>query len=238
MLPEDRGAEHLVSKLLAGEQFNFVRVGDGVLFLVYGASSYGRGELPDANGIIYKPEVGERTRAALFALSRWPHTIVGEPPIGAEIVATLWDHLEAELGYPPTVPTYSLEHCRTSRQVQDFFKILAADTRTKVYVGPAEHAGAAKMLRADLCPIPLGQEFQDSWEAQEQVADELNRSGASIIVYAAAHAAKFIMAHCSNDKRTQVDIGTSLDTLFGPPTRRNQLSTPMMQFLYAELLRG
>ncbi len=233
----DESAYILTECLWEREPFTFTRIGDGVLCLAFGVTRYGRGEIPDANGLyLDHAALGRHMCQSIQTIATSSQrAFFGEVPEG---MVDEWAVVLSWIENCELLSNNAVEHDRLSKDVHQFYKALAEDDRRKVYVATPPLAAGADFMRADFITFPEGQEAQDDLDLHDQISEQIIREGYEIVILSAAHAEKFIAAQVvpSCPFVTVIDIGSALDPMFVGPTRSGQMPMTVLHWFYKDLL--
>lgn len=234
MLDADESARALTAKIRRQEPFFFVRYGDGALECINSFAG------STCDGEMYGPVLGAELLLAWESLMQGKHVYVGDWLSAsfdgsseharytrqyARLVgkaAPIWLHFEALL------------LMRESQALVDFYRTVKADTRRKLYMGPAENAGAARMLGADHLVTPM----KGLFECRGVLLKKLLASDFEVLLYGAGMAGNIPVVKCWEQypDRTYVNLGSALDPLGRGKSRRQQISPERARELFKDLL--
>lgn len=234
-LTADESAEVLTRKIRAQEPFFFVRYGDGALECLAGK----QGMTCDREQ--YSPQLAQELNHAWKALMRGGRNVFVGDWLSASFDAASEHARYAEEyaslvseGTPQFLHFEALLLMRESEALLDFYRAVKQDTRRKVFMGPVECAGAAKMLGArhvvtpmhgllDAC-VPLSLALREPFD---------------VLLYGAGMAGNIpaVAAWITHPERMFINLGSALDPLFmGRKSRRQQISPERARAMFRELL--
>jgi SAM-dependent methyltransferase len=129
---------------------------------------------------------------------------------------------------------------RESRELLDFYKAVKADTRRKVYLGPAAHAPAAKMLGCEHVVTPM----RDLLACADSIYDKLAGNPFDVLLWAAGMAGTIPVVKLweAFPGRTYINLGSAMDPLTRSATeprgytRSGQLTHAQAKAFFHELL--
>jgi hypothetical protein len=244
-LSADESAALLTRKLRAWEPFFYLRYGDGAIECMKGTQ--GR----TCDGERYSQGLGTELRAA-FDMLRVCDSFHGLRP---RPILCLGDWLTASFDYDMEHTRYAGEYAeligdlkphywlhfealllmRESEALADFYRAVARSSRQKLYMGPASHAPAARLLNADHLVTPM----QELFSYVDQLTEELTRRRFDVLLYGAGMAGNIpvIRAWRYFPERTYIHLGSAFDVLcLGKKTRRQQLAPNRARALLQDLL--
>jgi|GEM_PF-2541641 len=258
----DESAGYLTSRLRSRNPFLFVRYGDGALECI---NRKGIGHTAD--GEQYSPELARGMQEAWDRLFAWrPDGSGGDAELdywekeqGRIFVG---DWLSASFGANRSTE-YRAEYARLiggarlnflhfeallltreSCELLDFYRAVKADTRRKVYIGPKEHAAAARMLGCEHVVTPMKDLLASVDSIYEKLAND--PFGFDILLWAAGMAGTIPVVKLWEKfpGRTYINLGSAMDPL-NPPlldgktrayTRSGQLTKARALEFFRELL--
>lgn len=242
-LSADQSASLLTSMLVAREPFFFVRYGDGALECMAGRS----GMTCDKEQ--YSLTLGaqllmawESLMSATMRPGQTPQVYVGD------WLSASFDRASEHARYaqhyaelvadakPEFVHFEALLLMRESPQLVNFYRTVKEDSRKKLYMGPAENAGAAKMLGAEHLVTPMQNLYG---HVDRLAADLVDIRDFEVLLYGAGMAGNIPAVKCweANPERTYINLGSALDPLFGRgKSRRQQIPVERAKKLFKELL--
>ena len=138
-------------------------------------------------------------------------------------------------GKPTFLHFESLLLMRESQALLDFYRTVKADTRRKLYMGPAANAAAAKMLGAEHLVTPMTGLFDEC----PRLTHELFSRDFDVLLYGAGMAGNIPAICCWEEfpERTYVNLGSALDPLFmGRKTRMQQILPLKARIFFRSLL--
>src|SRR6185437_9523310 len=162
-LSADESAEVLTRKIRRQEPFFFVRYGDGAIECISGK----QGMTCDREQ--YSPQLAAELNLAWKALMKGSrtHSVYVGDWLSASFDATSEHARYAEEyaslvseGSPEFLHFEALLLMRESEPLLDFYRAVKSDPRRKVFMGPRECAGAAKMLGARHVVTPMAHLFE------------------------------------------------------------------------------
>lgn len=235
-LTADESAAVLTNKIYRQEPFFFVRYGDGALECITGK----RGMTCDREP--YTEALGAHLFTAWKALRGGKNVYVGDwlsasfDPTSeharyAEDYAALID------GWTPQgwLHFETLLLMRESEALVEFYRAVKGDTRRKLFMGPVECAGAAKMLGAAHLATPM----HDLFRHVDRLTHELETREFDVLLYGAGMAGNIpaVRNWWAHQDRTYVNLGSAMDPLFmGRRSRRQQISPERARGMFRELL--
>lgn len=234
----DVSADILADKIRRQEPFFFVRYGDGALECIKGKV----GATCDKEH--YSPELGAELlqvwRALMRGASCGSTVFVGDWRSasfdGTSEHARYTAEYQALIGFatPEFLHFEALLLMRESEALVDFYRAVKNDPRKKVFMGPKECAGAARMLNAEHVITPMANLFH----SVDQLTRELERKSFEVLLYGAGMAGNIpaIRLWAMHPDRTYVNLGSALDPLFRGKSRRQQISPERAKKLFKELL--
>lgn len=233
----DVSAQILTNLLKSRRPFFYVRYGDGAIECMNGLGSR------TCDHEWYSPALGRDLREAWESIMKLDLPVVGDwlsASFQQYNVATQYESEYRDLVKhswflgPLFVHFEALLLNRPSRDVVDFYRAVKQDSRRKVYFGPAECAGAAKMLGAHHVVAPM-QKLHDEIGRME---DMLVAHEPDVILYGAGMAGTIPCARLAARWKhlTCINIGSAMDPLFRGQTRTQQLSQNAARQLFKELL--
>jgi hypothetical protein len=233
-LSVDASAEVLAGMVKRQEPFFFIRYGDGALECLAGKT----GQTCDKE--VYSPALGAALLSAWRAVVRGPNTYIGDwLSASFDLISQHSRYAEqyAELigdATPRFLHFESLLIMRESAALVNFYRTVAEDTRKKLYMGPKECSGAARMLGAEHLITPM----QDLFSQVGLLEKLLIASDFEILLYGAGMAGNIPAVRCWKryPERTYINVGSAFDVLFHRRTRRQQLTQERARYLFRELL--
>lgn len=230
----DETAALFARKLRRQEQFFFLRYGDGALECIHGL---GRGRTCD--GEAYSVELGRALVDAWNDITNGPNVYVGDW-LSASFdgdLSTAYEQQYLELvGIRPIrfVHFEGLLMMRESESLLEFYRAVREDSRRKLYVGPAECAAGADLLKADFFEVPL----HDLFAHVEDIGKRLVKAEFDVLVWGAGMAGSIPVADAffEHRDRTFINIGSGLDPLYRGKTRSQQISKERALAFMAEFL--
>jgi SAM-dependent methyltransferase len=237
-LTEDESAALLTGKLHRQEPFLFLRYGDGALECINGGL-LGQGHTCD--GEQYAPDLGRALQDAWDRCIQGPNVYVGDW-LSADFSHDRSTEYRAQ--YAKLIgnakPNWLNFGCllvgRESGALLDFYRAVKADPRRKVYLGPAEHAPAAKMLGCEHVITPM----RDLFACVDSIYEKLARDpfGFDILLWAAGMAGTIPVVKLWEKfpGRTYINLGSAMDPLTRGYTRSGQLTKARALEFFRELL--
>jgi hypothetical protein len=233
-LTADQSAWLLTGRIRERLPFFFLRYGDGAMECMRGDS----GQTCDGEG--YSPTLG------LALLRVWESVKHGENVYLGDWLSATFDDSKPDTRYATlyralvgSVPRNWLHFealllMRESAPLVDFYRAVQDDPRRKLYMGPATHAGAALMLRAEFLDVPMGGLFH--WA--DALGEYLAQNDFEILLYGAGMAGNIPVARCWErfPERTYIHLGSALDPLFDRRTRRQQIQPARARYMFRHLL--
>lgn len=201
----------------SGENFAFVKQGDGEVFCMLGAV----GENCDFHP--YSKELGDTLTNAYTLFNGLDNVYV-----------TKWTDFEIEGDYVRSKGNVSGEmflHNSVSDDKYEFFKTLKESPRKKVYIGPARLREVINFLNVDeYVEVPEINAF--SYKFNVEAEDD------AIYLFSAGMPAKGWIAKLilNNPNITCIDIGSGLDPIFVGQTRTRQYGQKFLRDYYENLL--
>lgn len=235
VLSQDESCNFLSLHLRAQRPFILVRYGDGALECMAGK----KGATCDREQ--YSEALGRGLRVAWEKVIGWHSTFVGNwssasfSLTNSHHTAYEAEYTELLAGHRPTFLHFeSLLLMRRSEALVNFYKTVQADSRRKLYMGPAGHVGAAKMLGADHLITPMGGVLP----AVGKIRDELTERDFDVLLWGAGMASYIpVVQHWEFHRdRTYINLGSAMDPLFTGKTRIVQLSAREAREMFKELL--
>lgn len=233
----DVSAQILTQLIKSRRPFFFVRYGDGAVECMNGLGSR------TCDQEYYSAALGADLRAAWNLVMRLSLPVVGDWLSASFQQYNVATQYEAEyrdlvkqswfLG-PLFVHFEALLLNRPSKDLVDFYRAVKDDLRRKVFFGPAECAGAARMLDARHVVAPM----KDLHQHIGTLEDEILREEPDVILYGAGMAGTIPVARIAARHHyiTCVNLGSAMDPLFRGNTRTQQLSHLDARNLFKELL--
>lgn len=234
----DDSCRLITRKLRLRNPFFFVRYGDGALECIF------KGQGRTCDGEVYSQELG------IALLQSW-RMICGMMPdvlIGDWLTASFeqcvehtryqkeYELLMQHAGETCTrVHFESLLLMRESEALADFYRAVQRDSRQKLFMGPLEMRGAAKLLGADHLVTPM----KDLYSQVDRLTRELEDRHFDILLWGAGMASSIVVANVAtyHPERTYINLGSGLDPLFwGRKTRLRQLTPAQARNLLRDLL--
>jgi hypothetical protein len=197
-----------------GENFSFIKQGDGEIFCMAGFVG------GNCDGHPYSPELGEALINAYTFFNGVDNTYI-----------TKWDGLNSPVPSKGNVDGDTFLHNDVSDDKYAFFKSLKESKRKKVFVGPGRLRGVINFLNIDeFVEIPL----INSWSYKFEVEAEDN----AIYIFSAGMPSKVWIAKLmlNNPNITCLDIGSGFDPVFIGATRTRQYDIVFLQKYYKSLL--
>ena len=233
----DESATILAAKLRAREPFFFVLFGDGAIECM----SHRKGMTCDREP--YTEALGAELLVAWLMLKcrSGGRVLVGDWQSasfdGSSEHARYAEEYALMLeGWQPEMLHFeSLLLMRESAALVDFYRAVKEDPRKKLYMGPVECGGAAKMLGAEHLPTPM----HDLFGHVGRLTRELERKPFDVLLYGAGMAGNIpaVRSWVAHPERTYINLGSGIDPLFfGRKTRRQQISPERARVLFKELL--
>ena len=234
-LSADQSAAFLAEKVRRAEPFFFVRYGDGALECIYRQ----RGMTCDREE--YSKPLGEALLNSWCALMMDPERVYVGDWLSASFdaasegsrYADLYSALMGE-DRPNFLHFEALLLMRESAALVDFYRVVKADSRRKLFMGPAGNAGAARLLGAEFLEVPM----RGLFTCADALSEELIGREFDVLLYGAGMAGNVCAVRCWEKfpDRTYVNLGSAMDPLFRGRTRRQQLSRDRARLLFRELL--
>lgn len=200
----------------AGENFSFIKQGDGEILCMLGTVGVNCDRHP------YSKELGEALTDAYKLFNELENCYV-----------TKWVDSEIEGDYvrsKANADTETFLHNDVTEEKYNFFKTLKESKRKKVYIGPKRLQSVMDFLNIDeYIEIPLVNSFQYKFE----VTPEDN----AIYLFSAGMPTKVWIAKMirSNPNITCVDVGSGFDPIFLGPTRTRQMGKEQLMGVYQSL---
>lgn len=229
----------LAARIRARKPLFFIRYGDGALECIYRQ----KGMTCDLEP--YSAELGEALldawntlvvfdRSGLVWIGDWlsaSFDSASDHSRYADLYSALLGEDEGHLQY---LHFEALLLMRESEALLDFYRAVKADSRRKLYMGPAENAQAAAMLGAEHLVTPMFGLFHQV----DRLTDLLCASDFDVLLYGAGMAGNIPAIRCWErfPERTYVNLGSALDPLGRGRSRRQQLSPARAKALLQELL--
>lgn len=237
-LSADASAVLLTAKIRAREPFYFLRYGDGALECMLGRPG------GTCDGERYTAELGlalvRAIRQVIASETLWLGDWMSasfDPSTEATRYRELYEALIVG-ARNPLLHFEALLLMRESEALVDFYRAIKEDPRRKVFIGPQSCAGAAKMLDADHCIVPITPDLHRYFEQASTMRlwDAVERE--EILLYGAGMAAHPQVVECWKRRPdlTYVNLGSAMDPLFRGATRRQQISRDRARALFRELL--
>lgn len=230
----DAGASFLTFQLIHHTPFFFLRFGDGFLECVAGRSGMTCDFEP------YSTFLAGDLMNAWWKIIGYDRLVLGDWQTAAFTAAD--EHTRYRQQYenmiephsPARIHFESLLLMRESTLLVDFYRAVRKDARRKLFMGPEENRGAAKMMGADFLPIPLTNLHEARWD----VYDALCARNFDVLLYGAGMAGNIpvIDYWSENRDKTYVNLGSAMDPLFRGKSRRQQLPTDTLRRMFADLL--
>lgn len=235
-LTADETAILLTRRLRQHAPFFYVRYGDGALECIH------KGAGVTCDGERYSPELGHALLDAWVTILGLPEVYIGD---WATASFEAGDRTRYTAEYEALIAMGGGERCqrvhfealllmRESEALADFYRAVARDSRQKLYMGPAECRGAAKMLGADHLVTPMADLYADT----PRLTNELMGRQFDVLLYGAGMAGSIPAAQCAavHPERTYINLGSAMDPLFRRQTRRQQLTPARARRLLQDLL--
>lgn len=232
----DESATILAAKLRAREPFFFVRFGDGAIECM----SHRKGMTCDREP--YTEALGAELLVAWLMLKcrSGGRVLVGDWQSasfdGSSEHARYAEEYALMLeGWQPEMLHFeSLLLMRESAALVDFYRAVKEDPRKKLFLGPVECGGAAKMLGAEHLPTPM----HDLFRHIDRLTHELQRKPFDVLLYGAGMAGNIpaVRSWVAHPERTYINLGSAMDPLFRGKSRRQQISPERARVLFKELL--
>ena len=234
-LNADESAVALTAKILAREPFFFLRYGDGALECISGVN----GGTCDREK--YSPALGLELLRTWCKVVRAPGVYIGDWMSAAFVAKTeptrFRDEYAELIGTaePNWLHFEALLLMRESADLVNFYAAVKRDQRRKAFMGPASHAGAAKMLGAEHIVTPMTEDLLGWFD---HAAPKLWEMNFDVLLYGAGMASHVPVAQCWEflPERTYVNVGSAMDPLFRGRTRQQQLDAHRARKLFAPLL--
>jgi hypothetical protein len=237
-LDADQSAAVLTGELRRERPFVFIRYGDGALECIF----RGRGHTCD--GEEYSTELGNAL------MNGWKSLMAG---VNGGRTVYVGDWRSASFSGPDDQSRYEKEYqwligkaepkwlhfealllMRESSALFEFYRAVKEDSRRKLYMGPASHAKAAKMMGAAHLVTPMGGLFRQWTSLQEKLFD----LQFDVLLYGAGMAGSLPVISCWDlfPDRTYINLGSAFDPLcLERKTRRQQVSPVRARAFFAGL---
>lgn len=232
----DESAAILAGLIRDRKPFFFVRFGDGAIECLAGKQGMTR------DGERYSPQLAGGLRLAWQSLMRGKNVYVGDwlsASFDASSEHARYADQYAALigdGQPVYLHFEALLLMRESPVLREFYRAVKQDPRKKLYMGPAENAGAAKLLGAEHLITPMTDLYS---HCEKWLTDALLTRDFDVLLYGAGMAGNIPVVHCweKHPERTFINLGSGLDPLFmNRKTRRQQIHPASARRFLAELL--
>lgn len=241
-LTADQSASVLTSMLIAKEPFFFARFGDGFLECVSGK----KGQTCDREQ--YSEELGGRLLIAWFAL------MAAATNPGASPQVYIGDWLSASFDSSSEHARYAEQYSqlighakpiflhfealllmRESQDLVNFYRAVKRDPRKKLYMGPAENAGAANMLGCEHLVTPMSSLFG---HVDRLTTDLIDIRDFDVLLYGAGMAGNIPVVRCweAHPERTYINLGSALDPLGRGKSRWQQIAVDRAKRMFRELV--
>jgi hypothetical protein len=233
-LSADESAALLAGKLRRQEPFFFLRYGDGAIECIAGRDGM------TCDRETYSPELGANLLAAWRAVIGAPDVYIGDwlsASFETSNEASRYAEQYAELigdAKPNFLHFEALLLMRESAELVDFYRAVKQDRRVKVFMGPQECAGAAKMMGARHLVTPM----RDLNVWIPSITERLFSRPFDVLLYGAGMAGNVAAVNVwrLHPERTYINLGSAMDPLFRGRTRRQQISPQQARQLFRELL--
>ena len=233
-LTADQSAAFLAGKLRRQEPFFFLRYGDGAIECMTGKE----GMTCDREQ--YSVDLGAKLMAAWRAIVGGPNVYIGDWRSasfdGVDDKSRYSDHYETLLaGHTPQFLHFeALLLMRESPSLLEFYRAVKQDRREKVFMGPRECAGAAKMMGARHIETPMRE--LHLW--LPSLTLRLKSRPWDVLLYGAGMAGNLpaIEVWQEHPERTFINLGSAMDPLWRGRTRRQQISQQRAREFFKELL--
>lgn len=235
-LTADESATRLTAMLIHREPFYFIRYGDGALECMY---KLGKSR-QTCDSEAYSDNLGLALLNAWGAAMATPNPIVGDWLTASFEVGSA--HLQYEGPYknligdrnPGFLHFETLLLHRESPQLFEFYQTIKHHPGRKVFMGPPECAGAARMMGARHVKTPISKLFR----CVDRLLLALLAEPFDVLLYGAGMAGNIPAALCAQrfPERTYINLGSAMDPLFRGTTRLQQLSPAAATKMFKELL--
>jgi hypothetical protein len=232
----DQSAKILSAKLLAGETFQYVRLGDADVPWMLNRN---RGSVT-CDGEPWRPGLAADLMGAWRSLCHSPAFLCGdlltmEDPAAPDVQC---DFLELCHPYPDLQMLHSealLIH-RLSPALRDFYRTLRNVSRRKVFVGPVRLEAAAEFLGADFIAIHSTHAHESG--EMDQTLSMLEGRPVDIAIVVGGRASKLLAGWLAVREKTVVELGSALDPLFYGRTRSAQIDPGEARAYFAGMWWG
>ena len=215
----------LKKKIDAGENFSFVKMGDGEMMAMLGA----KGE--NCDGQQYSEKLASALKEAYKILGKLDNIHITRWKLGMEKEIKV---LEEELGVKCTADHDMLLN-RVNEVTADhfaFWKTIKESQKNKFFIGPARIRKVAAFLGVkEYTEIPLHNAFDYNFNMTPETD--------AIYLFSAGLATKVWIAKLlkENPNITCIDCGSAFDPLYVGETRTNQVNMEGLKDFYGPLLK-
>ena len=236
----DASAVILTERIRSQQPTFFARFGDGFVECVNGATNPKFNHTCD--GEYYSFELGEALLVALDTLNHadapesvlWGDWRTAESPGSRPQRTKEWEDLIEPIRRT-LLHFEALLLMRMSQPLVDFYRAVRADTRRKLFIGPAANAGAARMLHTDHLIVP----DSDLLAVTPGILQRMDMLDPQVVLFGAGMAGNIpVVKHWNEHQdRTYIALGSAFDPLFGRGrTRSNQIRRDQAMALFQEML--
>jgi len=220
----DNPLYQLKERIKQGENFNFVKMGDGEMSAMLGAKGQ------NCDGQQYSKKLGEGLKKAYKMIGKVKNTHITKWKLGMEKERK---SLEGKLGIKCEVNHDLLLNRVNELSVYhyNFWKAIKNSSRKKIFVGPKRLEGVVKFLNIDdFIEIPE----KNSYEAKFHIKLKDN----AIILFSAGMPSKIWISKLLkiNPNITCIDCGSAFDPIFVGQTRTNQALQSELKDFYKDLI--
>lgn len=215
----------------------FIRFGDGAVECILG--NHNPKTPYTCDGEYYTPELGSALAETIATLHMHPQSVMLGDWRTAESPGSKPRHIDAwETLLTPNL--WALLHfealllMRVSDALLKFYRQVRQDRRRKIFIGPADNAGAAKMMHADHLIVP----DRDLFQHVKWIKSRLDYIDPQLVLWGAGMAGNIpVVEHwAEHPDRTYIALGSAMDPLFRGRSRSNQIRQDQAAKLFKELL--
>ncbi len=231
---EKVGIDFFTKKLVYGENFTFVKYGDGEIICMIGGTGKNCDDHP------YSKKLGKLLEQSFVKLLRYYDDVYL-----AEWVDNLVKTRESYVNTNNLDPKFADYECfltldenMSDDKLVNFYKLLKNSNRKKIFVGPKKLRDVEHMLNLDkFIEVPL----IDAFSKYDEVLNELLNFGVdddNIYILCCSMMSCLICSDLKeiNNKITLLDIGSGFDPIFGEKTRPKQPTAEKCFKYYREIL--